>query len=102
MRRLKQKVKNRARVEGSIAESYVMEELVNFCSLYFEPNVQTKHNRLRRNEAVAHEENGELTAFSHPVRPFGGKKRRFLTDSEYAAATLYALVNMNEVAPYIK
>lgn len=77
MRRLKKNMKNRARVEGSIVESYVMEELVNFCLLYFKPNVQTRHKR-RWNEVVSHEKNGELTAISHPIQPFGGIKKVIL------------------------
>lgn len=34
LRRLKSFVKNKARPEGSIAEAYILQECVNFCSMY--------------------------------------------------------------------
>ncbi|XP_074336473.1 uncharacterized protein LOC141673618 [Apium graveolens] len=48
-RRMKQKVGNKARIEGSIAEKYVHEELTHFCSMYIESGVETAHNLLGRN-----------------------------------------------------
>jgi hypothetical protein len=47
---LKKKVKNKARVESSIVEAYIMEEISNFCSHYFEPHVQTNSKRVGRND----------------------------------------------------
>nr|GFA57957.1 hypothetical protein [Tanacetum cinerariifolium] len=47
MYRLKKKVKNKARVESSICEAYIMEEILNFCSHYFEPRVLTNSTRVR-------------------------------------------------------
>lgn len=47
---LKRKVKNKARVEGSICEAYVLEEISNFCSRYFKPHVATNRTRAPRND----------------------------------------------------
>ncbi|KAJ9551366.1 hypothetical protein OSB04_015411 [Centaurea solstitialis] len=43
-----------ARPEGSIAEGYVAEEALTFCSMYLQ-DVQTRFNRPKRNEDVARE-----------------------------------------------
>ncbi|KAL8105144.1 hypothetical protein AgCh_029075 [Apium graveolens] len=52
---LKLKVKNKAWVEGSMAERYIEEEVVHFYELYFESKDETVHNRLRRNEVPTSE-----------------------------------------------
>ena len=41
---LKQYVRNRARPEGSIAEGYVVNEALTFCSMYLH-DIETAHNR---------------------------------------------------------
>lgn len=47
--RLKSYVRNKAQPEGSIAEGYIKEECLNFCSRYFE-GVETPFNRPLRND----------------------------------------------------
>ena len=42
---LKQKVKNKVAVEGSIVKQYLLEEITYFSTFYFEPYVQTKSRR---------------------------------------------------------
>jgi hypothetical protein len=42
-------VRNKAAPEGSIAEGYIMNELLTFCSRYLE-NAPTIHNRPPRNQ----------------------------------------------------
>ena len=46
---LKSSVKNRANPEGSIAEWYIANESITYCSLYFD-GVKTKFNRAIRND----------------------------------------------------
>jgi hypothetical protein len=43
---LKKKVKNKAHVEASICEAYIVEEISTFISYYFEPHLRTKINRV--------------------------------------------------------
>ncbi|XP_074352460.1 uncharacterized protein LOC141691589 [Apium graveolens] len=74
--KLKLTIKNKARVEGSMVEPYVEEELVNFCSLYFEPGVPTIHNRLQRNEAPRQNHNPHLLeAYTYPTGTIGAEKK---------------------------
>jgi hypothetical protein len=39
---LKKKVKNKAHVEASICEAYIVEEISTFISYYFEPHLRTR------------------------------------------------------------
>jgi hypothetical protein len=39
---LKQKIGNKAFVEGSICNTYLLEEISNFCSMYYEEHIDTK------------------------------------------------------------
>ena len=51
MKKLKCYVRNKARPEGCIAEGYVAEEALTFCSMYLQ-DVQTKLNHPERKEDV--------------------------------------------------
>ena len=48
---LKALVRNRAQPEGSIAEGYIAQECIIFCSRYFQ-GVETVFNRPQRNDAA--------------------------------------------------
>jgi hypothetical protein len=67
---LKKKVKNKAHVEASICEAYIVEEISTFILYYFEP-----HLRTRINHVPWHDDGGEvsssenLSIFSNPRRP---------------------------------
>jgi len=45
---LKKKVKNKAYVEASICEAYIVEEISTFISYYFKPHLKTRINRVSR------------------------------------------------------
>jgi hypothetical protein len=47
---LKKKVTNKAKVEGSIYEAYLIDEITNFASHYFGDDVQTIWNQVPRND----------------------------------------------------
>ncbi|XP_052181209.1 uncharacterized protein LOC127794273 [Diospyros lotus] len=104
--KLKKTVRNKARVEGSISNSYVVEEASLLCSHYFEDHVVTRHTRVPRNDAgVVNErddQEGKLSIFKHPCRPFGCKKSRMLFGEEYDVAHRYILMNCPEVEPYLQ
>ena len=55
MKKFKNYVRNKARPEGCIAESYVAEEALSFCSMYLR-DVQTRFNRPDRNEDLVVEQ----------------------------------------------
>ncbi|XP_021279209.1 uncharacterized protein LOC110412894 [Herrania umbratica] len=101
---LKKKVKNQAFFKGSICEAYMIEEIFLFCSLYFEPAVQTRLNRVPHNDNGGDmDSRGRLSIFTHLGRAFGPLDRsRFLNEDEFYAAELYVLMNCEEMLPYIK
>ncbi|KAD5318213.1 hypothetical protein E3N88_18159 [Mikania micrantha] len=72
MKKLKAYVRNKARPEGSIAEGYVADEALTFCSMYLE-GMQTKFNRPDRN-ADAGISKRQLHVFSSQCRPISKKK----------------------------
>ena len=48
-------MENKARVEGSICNAYLVEEASLFCSYYFEELVHTRHRKVPRNNDVCGE-----------------------------------------------
>ena len=49
LKKLKDYVRNVAKLEGSISEGYVVDEVLTFCSKYFD-HVETRFNRPDRND----------------------------------------------------
>ena len=91
-------------MEGSICEAYIIEEISTFCSLYFEPNVQTRLNQIPRNDDGGDIGiKGNLSIFRHPGRAYGSNGIYKLMDlNEYRAATHYILMNCEELVPLIE
>ncbi|XP_074373932.1 uncharacterized protein LOC141714303 [Apium graveolens] len=97
--KLKQKIGNKARVEGSIAERYMEEEILNICSFYFASD--TIHNKVRRNEVLFDVQNSEnLEVFKYPIQSLGKEGTRYMSDDERELAEEYVLLNSPEVQPY--
>nr|GLL19544.1 uncharacterized protein LOC109149905 [Ipomoea trifida] len=78
LRKLKNNVKNKAKVEGSISNAYLVEEASSFCSYYFEDHVSTKHKNVPRNadgsEYIVDEHEETLSIFKYSGRAFGKAK----------------------------
>jgi hypothetical protein len=67
---LKKKVKNKAHVEASICEAYIVEEISIFISYYFEPHLRMRINHVPRHDDVGEVPfSGNLLIFSNPGRP---------------------------------
>ena len=103
MHSLKKKVKNKAKVEGSIVEAYIIEEILNFSHHYFNPNVHIKLTQIGRND----DDGGggsepAVLIFAYPAREFSHKRCLSLTDAEFHQAHSYVLLNYSEVDPYIE
>ena len=100
---LKRKVKNRAYVEGSIAEAYSFDEISMFISDYFPDEVLTKVNRvLRHDDGGDVELNGRLSVFGLPGRSYGKGKRIYLPEKLRHAAHTYILLNCTEIDPFVR
>ncbi|GJX62489.1 hypothetical protein Tco_0295389 [Tanacetum coccineum] len=82
--KLKKKVTNKAKVESSIANAYLIEETSMFCSHYFEPHVKTKMNRVPRNDDGGDEKlyEGTISIFKCSGRVSVQAKKIRLDDQE--------------------
>ena len=66
---LTKKVKNKAHVEASICEAYIVEEISTFISYYFKPHLRTRINRVPRHDGGEVPSSGNLSIFSNLGRP---------------------------------
>jgi hypothetical protein len=100
---LKQKVKNRACVEGSISEAYSFDEISMFVSDYFPDDVLTKANRVSRHDDGGDVDlNGRVSVFGLSGRAYGKGKRIFLSTELLHAAHTHILLNCTEVEPFVR
>lgn len=97
--KLKRKVRNKARVEGSLVEAHLVEEATNQLSLYFRPTARSIRNTTPRYDdgATTFESSCDLSIFKYPGRCFSRQGYINLTDKEYKAAYLYVMTNMPEM-----
>ncbi|KAK1407509.1 hypothetical protein QVD17_39125 [Tagetes erecta] len=98
MKKLKAYVRNKARPEGSIAEGYVADEALTFCSMYLE-GMQTRFNRPDRN-ADSGMPKRWLHVFSSQCRPMS--KKKILSPCDEAINSLHWFVLDNCVEDEIK
>lgn len=108
-------MRNKSSPEGSIAEGYLADECLTFCSRYLGSGVETRFNRPGRNDDDDDGDvssGGRFSVFAGNGRPLGRKttldskktneNTRQLTDEEWEQARLYVLVNCDEVTPFIE
>lgn len=84
IRHLKSFVRNMAAIEGSIAEGYIADECLTFCSRYLESDLPTIFNRKLRNQ------DDNMGAISY-IR---------LDSKSCAQAHRYVLFNCDEIIPF--
>ncbi|XP_071699583.1 uncharacterized protein [Rutidosis leptorrhynchoides] len=93
---LKSYVRNKSKPDGSIAEGYLVEECLSFCSLYLASDVETIHNKTSRN----HDDGGDdnvLPIFYMPGRPIGATNVVKLGYDTLAIAHSHVLFNCSEI-----
>ena len=95
-------MKNKARPEGSIAEGYIVNEALTFCSMYLN-RIETRFNQKERNDdARPTPRKAKLSIFSQAARPFGGRKQVELPRADIKKMHWYILNNCEEIRPYLK
>ncbi|XP_027166667.1 uncharacterized protein LOC113766700 [Coffea eugenioides] len=99
---LKSYVRNKSRPEGSIAQGYLVEECINFCSLYLADYVETKFNRPNRNEEIHKEIEDGLDIFCESGYPLGRGKPTVFDAHILSKAHQYILFNCDAITPYIE
>jgi hypothetical protein len=102
LRTLKAYVRNKAHPEGSIAEGYILEECMTFCSRFLQ-DVETKLNHADRHEAAAvNEPPSGLSVFANIDYTKKGFTVESLSRSELQRMRHYILQNCDEATPWIK
>jgi len=101
---LKRKVGNKARVESSICNAYLMEEIADFCVNYFDESVDTKTRDSGRNVTICdHMESNpnipDLFSLNVGYAPSEGT-RRYLDEREFRVAHGYVLSNCEILKPF--
>ena len=100
MKKLKNYVRNKARPEGSIAEGYVADEALTFCSRYLQ-GVQTRFNRPDRNED-APTSACEFYVFNSVCTPLSKGVDRQLDRTLLTKISWFVLNNSSEIDEYKK
>ena len=85
---LKKYVKNKSRPEGSIAEGYIINEALTYCSMYLH-EIETRFNRPERNpDYVQDRSSSSVSVFRQLARPFGRKRAVFFDTKGTRQSTL--------------
>ena len=99
-------VQQKAHVEGSICEAYLVQEVSSYVSMYFDSTVETNATQPRRHDDFVDHGIGidnQLSIFCHPCRPTAIKKSGpYLDDENWECAHMYILANTPEVKPILE
>ena len=102
MHKLKSYVRNKACPEGSIAEGYIDNECLNFCSLSYN-NMETIWNRPERNYNLhVHNVENTISVFRTSFHPLGARINNELAYIDWKQLRWYVLNNCVEVQPFIR
>jgi hypothetical protein len=91
---------NKCKIEASIAEAYILEEVSNFTTTYYGDNLPSVHNPPPRYNASENESN--LSLFRGQLESASGSTTKTLRHQEWRQIMLYVLTNLDEVVPYME
>ena len=94
------KSRNKYKIEASIAEAVIIEEVANVITMYYPPDVPTMHNPVSRYNTGNLEHQSELSLFKGQLGTSGSHKVFELSPQVWATITLYVLINLREVWDY--
>jgi len=97
---LKCYVRNRARPEGSIAEAYVADECLTFCSKYMD-DVETRFNWEPKNVGFSDEGAYNVDVFGHGVH-FTSAPQYVYDESDFDQMVWYVLNNCSQAEKYVE
>ncbi|KAG8371533.1 hypothetical protein BUALT_Bualt13G0097800 [Buddleja alternifolia] len=100
--KLKQYVGNKAFPEGSMAEGYIAEECLTFCSMYLN-DIETQFNKAERNYERHRGRSREgLSVFSENSRLVGKGVYDYLDEKSWKQVHSYVLKNCDEVLTFMR
>ena len=100
LKTLRKKCRNKAKIEASIAEAYILEEVSNFTEKYYTENLPSVHNLPPRYNAGKNE--SDLSLFQGQLGSASASTPKTLNHEEWHHIMLYVLTNLDEVASYMQ
>jgi hypothetical protein len=94
------KCRNKAKIEASIAEASILEEVSNFTTTYYGHNLPSVHNSPPRYNAGENESN--LSLFRGQLGSASASTPKTLKHVEWCIIMLYVLTNLTEVDTYVR
>ena len=101
LKKVRAKVCNKARVEASIVEGSLVQEITNITSLYL-PEICSSSNRPQRYAQNGAPSDCTLSLFQVCGWKTGRGVSRFLTVEEYKMAMIYIFTNLTEMDEYVQ
>jgi hypothetical protein len=101
-KKLRKKTGNKCKIEASIAEAVLNEEVANFTTKHYDANIPTKHNPVFRYNAANPEVVPNLSIFVGLGGKSSGTKRFAMKKLERELINSYVLNTMEEVKSYIE
>ena len=95
---LRKKCRNKAKIEASVAEAFILEEVSNFTMAYYNETLPSVHNPPPHHNAV--ESSSNLGLFTGQLGRGSAGTPKNLRDYEWRTIFLYVLLNLEEVNPY--
>jgi hypothetical protein len=101
LKKLRYMIRNKARVEGCIVETFACKEIASFSSMYFScadnVNASTMRYHVARDVSLI-----ELSIFQWKGKCVGAPSAHYVTDKEWNYSMLYMYTNMVKVEPYFE
>jgi hypothetical protein len=101
LKKLRVTVRNKARIEGCIVETFTCREITNFSSKYFSRannvNAHTMWYHIVEEVPLS-----EMLIFQWKGKGVGAPSAHYVTDDEWNYTLLYMYMNMEEVQQYFE
>jgi hypothetical protein len=94
---LRKKCRNKAKIEASVAATFIMEEVSNFTIAYYKDNLPSVHNPPPHYNAD--ESSSNLSLFKGQLGSASASSTKTLQYDEWRTIMLYVLLNLDEVNP---
>jgi hypothetical protein len=99
LKKLRTKIRNKARVERCIVEGFTCKEITNFSSMYFSHannmNAHTSWYHVVEKVLLS-----ELKIFEWKDKGVGASTSHFVTEEEWNYTMIYTYMNLEKVKPY--
>ena len=100
LKTVRQKCGNKGRIEASIAEAFIREEVSNFTTSYYKDSLPSVHNPIPHYNTD--ERSSNLSLFKGQLGRASASSTKTLRNDEWRTIMFYVLLNLDEVNPYVQ